>query len=75
MIPWWARKPVFNASDRNVTGQGPTGPVDDRIERDGCGKPGCVADHPAGEHSTTASAGDIQILLVDVALFDDRIHS
>src|SRR5260370_41877362 len=74
VVPGKTGEPVFG-NERNVGGESEAVPIDARVERSSSAETVSVLDGPAGEHTAAASAGDEEIVGVDVALGDDRVDA
>src|SRR3989442_10670227 len=74
VVPRIAGEPVFG-DEGNVGGESEAVPINDWIERSGGAETVGVLNGPAGKDTAAAAAGDKEIVGVDVALGDDRVHA
>src|SRR5579859_2130554 len=74
VVPGIAGEPIFSGP-RNVAGKDEAVPVDDGIEASRGAETVGVLDGPGSEHASAAATGDKEIVGVNVALGDDRVHA
>src|SRR5215467_2871418 len=70
-----AGKPVFGADDRDVAGQRPTRPVDYGIQRHCCTETSRPVNHPAGQNSASAAAGNEEVVRVNVPFSQNGVDT
>src|SRR4051794_24552315 len=75
VVPRQSREPVLVNPGADVGGKHETVPVDHRVNRDRGPEAGGVADDPAGKHAAATSPRDVKLFRIDVATFEDCIHT
>src|SRR2546428_1009408 len=73
LLPGRALEPG-RLEQREIRGVPPRGPVGDGALRNGRGAPVAVPDQPGGPDAPAASAGDAELVLIDVAAPDEIVH-
>src|SRR5262249_28281991 len=74
ILKWRSLEPRW-LEEREVSAVPPCSPACDVTLRDASGESVRVPDDPIGKQSATASAGDAELLRVDVAAFDHLINA
>ena len=75
VLPRRTWEPVLGAVDVHVSCQHPAVPVDHGLGHHRGAEAIRLADDPAAQHATTASAGDEHVLVVDVSSCNHRVYA